>query len=70
MLARNQYAALFRNVGSKAACICSGQYRVQLHVFKHRRTGFFIGLISQRLTGKQAQFPVTSVTGSPHPFPD
>jgi hypothetical protein len=60
---------LLHDVGGKAAHICSGQHCVQLRIFKNRATGFFIGLISQRLTGKQAQFPVTSAKVSPLPFP-
>ncbi len=58
MFAGNQYTALFHDVGGKATCVRSCQYRIQTRIIQYRRTHFTFALHSRGLTSQQAQLAV------------
>ncbi|SWN03646.1 Uncharacterised protein [Klebsiella pneumoniae] len=58
MFTRNQYAALFHDVGGKTPGIGCRQHGIQTRVIQYRRTGFFIGLLSRGLACQQTQLAV------------
>lgn len=58
MFTRNQYAALFHDVGGKTPGIGCRQHGIQTRVIQYRRSGFFIGLLSRGLACQQTQLTV------------
>ncbi|SWN03647.1 Uncharacterised protein [Klebsiella pneumoniae] len=58
MFTRNQYAALFHDVGGKTPGIGCRQHGIQTWVIQYRRTGFFTGLLSRGLACQQTQLAV------------
>ena len=63
MFTRNQYAALFHDVGGKTPSIGCRQHGIQTRVIQYRRTGFFIGLLPRGQGARAAEAGETRLGG-------